>query len=202
MANPNPSSVTTPSTQPKPVLKPQEVERLTMLVPIDEDVSSDDIEADTQLKALAAERKAKAAEVKEKADDTYVYYVKCRKGHADEVPPHGIYLKKNPGLWGIVKMNEWRSRTKPRFETACFEPPFCQVCFMQTGERQTLDIEMIPNTNGHFKVNPRWLYRYAKDVKRRGVEGEHRALSLGDSRDQGRNEAMARAAAAGLEVLP
>ena len=99
-------------------------------------------------------------------------------------------------------MNEWRSRTKPRWETACFEPPFCQVCFMQTGERQALDIEVIPNTNGNFKVNPRWLFRIAKDAKRRAIEGEHRALSMGDSRDQGRNEAMARAAAAGLEVLP
>lgn len=141
-----------------------------------------------------------AAELRTKLDDLYLVYVRCRQTHAPQHPAHGIYLKGHPET-DTVKWSEWRSRQKKMDERYYPADVMCQACAIENRAMPLEAVEKV-SAEGDIRINPRHLFRRAKDPKRAAVEGEHRVWNLGrDSVNGGRRDALLRAKAAGYEVL-
>lgn len=171
---------------------------LTPLIPIaGEDT---DLAYRTDVALEAAEKAAREEEERRARieADTYLYYVRCRKSHRGGMPPHGVYLTRNPGT-GAVAMNEWYSRYKTKEQVIYDRQVVCQVCLWQSGERNMLNVNI--GNDGTFTVDDRWLWRRPKDEARAKIEGDTRANEVAaKSSNEGRMESMQRAKDAGFEV--
>lgn len=107
----------------------------------------------------------------------YRYFVKCRETHQPGVPPHGIYFTKPIGNGEAVNDADWFSLYKKR-DQPWRGPIVCQVC-LKEGRETPLPVTVIDRRKGTFTVDPRWLYRRAKDPERAHVEGgEYRAVVI------------------------
>ena len=175
---------------------------LTPLFPIEGQNEMEAYNVEALLDKTAKEIKARTDAEKAKENEIYLFFVKCRIPHPEGQPTHGVYLKYNADNT-IVGPTDWNSAYKPKHEQPWYEDVVCQVCLRYYGQRTTLPVHMVPGKPGSFTVEPRWLWRRPKDTKRAEIEGETRANELASPvQNKGRDEANARAAAAGYEVIP
>lgn len=131
-------------------------------------------------------------------DKTHLFFYRCRRCNL-----HAFYFTVNPSrTGGIVKQEAWYSTYKRKNELFYMMTgrPLCQSC-LANGEKIEVPVAQA-NSDGSFIPEDRWVFARARDPKRLAVEGEFRAKALAnESQNTGRNAAMARAKAAGYEVL-
>lgn len=175
---------------------------LPPMIPMPDDpvAIAQSVDAEAEYAAQIAQAPAIDAARRSKLDETYLVYIKCDKGHAPHHPPHGIYLTGHP-VNLEVPYTGWYSRYKKPGAQYWPNDVVCQACALE--ERSSPLDRAVEKTSpeGNLKINPRWLYRRAKDPKRALIEGEHRVQALGHASESGRRDALARAKAAGYEVF-
>lgn len=156
-----------------------------------------DFDINAMLEASAVESAAQAERIKTLRDSEYHSYVKCRY-HGPGESDIGIYLTHMPGEGEVLGMTDWFSRYKPKPNEMYLGEIVCQVCF-QNGVERSLEVEMV-GRRGQFKVPERMLWRRPRDPKRLAAEGPTRARAgRSPSSNQGREDAMARSVARGME---